>query len=113
MSNPNATAGTGMPAALGDVASPGVMNSHNLPDHGDKLKAAKQIEALFVDADGVAALLAVSRRTVIRLDQSEQLPAPTRWGRLVRWSVSELRAWDAAGRPPRKRWNWKGGRFNG
>lgn len=60
-------------------------------------------EALLVDVDGVAAMLSVSRRTVIRLDQAERIPAPTRLGRAVRWSRAELIEWDRNGRPTRRR----------
>jgi excisionase family DNA binding protein len=54
----------------------------------------------------VAALLKVSPRTVYRLNDGGQLPAPIRLGKTKRWRVTELEAWLRAGAPPRKSWTW-------
>lgn len=62
------------------------------------------IEPLAVDARGVARLLDVSERHVWAMHSSGRLPMPFALGRCRRWRVAELRAWLAAGCPPRDRW---------
>ncbi len=60
---------------------------------------------LVVDARGLAAMLGVSERQINRLDSGGKIPSSIPLGRCKRWSVEELRAWIAAGGPPRSRWN--------
>ncbi|NLE38405.1 MAG: hypothetical protein GX621_10310 [Pirellulaceae bacterium] len=38
------------------------------------------------------------------MDQAGKLPSPVRVGRGLRWRVSEIDAWLAAGCPPRDEW---------
>ncbi len=64
-----------------------------------------EIEPLCVDRAGLAAILNVSVRQVDRLDSGGRLPAAIVLGRCKRWSVEEVKAWIAAGAPPRSRWN--------
>ena len=61
-------------------------------------------ERLALTAGEVADLLGVSLRHVRSLHSSGRLPRPVRFGRAVRWNVEELRAWLAAGSPPRDQW---------
>ncbi len=65
---------------------------------------ATEPERLALSAASVAKLLGISERHLWALNSSGRLPRPVRLGRAVRWSVSELRDWLAAGSPPRDRW---------
>jgi excisionase family DNA binding protein len=50
----------------------------------------------------VAAMLAVSRRTVYRMLDAGQLPEPIRFGkRMLRWLSSQITEWIAKGCPAR------------
>ncbi len=60
--------------------------------------AAGQQPAL-MDAEDVAKTLNCSRRTVRRLADSGQIPAPIRLGRLLRWDRRALQEWIAEGCP--------------
>lgn len=65
---------------------------------------ARGLTPLLVDAAGVASVLCISRTSLFGLLASGRLPLPVlRVGRLVRWSVDQLRAWIGAGCPPRER----------
>lgn len=57
----------------------------------------------------LAALLGCSRALVWRLNSAGRIPQPVRVGGLTRWRVDEVRAWVAAGAPPRARWTWPQG----
>ncbi len=59
---------------------------------------------LAVDAKRLAELLAVSLRTVRRLDSAGKLPRPVRIGGAVRWRLDEIAAWLASDCPDRNRW---------
>ena len=61
-------------------------------------------EMILVDADALAEMLGISRRHLKRLEASGRLPAPIRLGRAVRWNLTEVREWAAAGCPGRARW---------
>ena len=65
---------------------------------------ATETERLAVPAADVAKMLGISERHLWALNSSGRLPRPLRFGRAVRWSVAELRAWMAAGAPERSRW---------
>ncbi len=64
----------------------------------------ESVERLAIPASAVAKLLSISERHVWALNTSGRLPRPARYGRAVRWSLAELRAWQDAGSPPRDRW---------
>jgi predicted DNA-binding transcriptional regulator AlpA len=64
-----------------------------------------ETKPLCVDRAGLAAMLNVSVRQVDRLDSGAKIPAALALGRCKRWYVEEIRAWIAAGAPPRSRWN--------
>ena len=55
-------------------------------------------------ASDVAKLLGISLRHLHGLNSNGRLPRPVRLGKSVRWPVDEIRAWLAAGAPPRDRW---------
>lgn len=56
-------------------------------------------EIELLDVKGAAAILKCSSRTVYRLCDSGQMPAPVRVGRLVRWRREIVAEWIAAGCP--------------
>ena len=60
---------------------------------------------LCVDASGLAVMLDLSPRQIARLDSAGTIPRSISLGRCKRWNVEEVKAWLAAGAPPRSRWN--------
>ena len=60
--------------------------------------------SLAVDAAGFAKLINVSLRHLNALNSSGRVPRPIRFGRSVRWSISEIEAWLDAGAPSRDVW---------
>ena len=54
----------------------------------------------YCDADGCAIRYGFSRRHWMRLVDSGRAPQPTRFGRLVRWSIVMLTEWEADGCRP-------------
>lgn len=67
-------------------------------------------DRLVLPAEDVAKLLDISERHVWALNANGRLPRPIRFGRSVRWSLEELRAWLAAGAPKRSEWEAMRGR---
>jgi excisionase family DNA binding protein len=59
---------------------------------------------LLVTCDGLARLLKVSKRTLMRLRSTGKLPRPVQLGRLVRWRTAEVREWVEAGCPALSIW---------
>ena len=59
-----------------------------------------------VDATAAAVLFGLSKRTWLRMNADEEIPAP-RQIRGLRWDVAELRAWSAANCPVRAEWQPK------
>lgn len=60
---------------------------------------------LAVDAEGAAAMLGLSRAMFYKQADAGRIgPMPVRFGKSVRYSLHELRAWAAAGMPPRHEW---------
>jgi len=55
--------------------------------------------AKYLDAKGCGARYGFSWRHWLRLVDSGRAPQPTRFGRLVRWSLASLESWEAAGCP--------------
>jgi len=53
----------------------------------------------FLDARECATRYGCSWRHWLRLVDSGRAPQPTRFGRLVRWSIATLEAWEAEGCP--------------
>jgi excisionase family DNA binding protein len=65
----------------------------------------RQLEPLAVDAREAAALLGLSRSMFYKMMEAGRIgPQGRRFGKAVRFSVAELRAWAAAGMPPRHVW---------
>ena len=71
-----------------------------MPEH-----SMRQLEPLAVDAREAAALLGLSRSMFYKMMEAGRIgPRGHRFGKAVRFSVAELRAWAAAGMPPRHEW---------
>ena len=62
------------------------------------------IEPLLLSASNTAKTLGISIRLLQSLNSSGRLPMPVRLGRRTLWAADELRAWIAAGTPPREKW---------
>lgn len=71
-------------------------------EHG----ARRQLEALCVDAPDLAAMLGVSLRHLRAMNARGAIPTALAIGRRRVWRIEEIRAWVAAGMPPRHRWTW-------
>jgi excisionase family DNA binding protein len=56
-------------------------------------------EPLLINAEELARLINVSKRTLWRLRSAGDLPAPVRLGSTVRWRLDEIRAWIGQGCP--------------
>lgn len=56
-------------------------------------------DAVLVTPDQLAVWLQLSKRSLWRLRSAGQLPAPVRLRKAVRWRVSDIEAWLAAGCP--------------
>ncbi len=54
---------------------------------------------MLVPIGDVAAMLALSRRTVFRLADAGKLPPPLRIGGSLRWRLADVRKWIADGCP--------------
>ena len=77
--------------------------SQDTPSH--ERSPLARLEPLAVDAEQAAALLGMSRSMFYKMNESGQIgPMGRRFGKCVRWSVAELRAWAEAGMPPRHEW---------
>lgn len=63
-------------------------------------------ESLLLSAEQLAQLLAVSSRTIRRLDSAGKLPRGLRVGGLKRWRRDEITHWIEAGCPNRSNWVW-------
>ena len=48
--------------------------------------------------------LGISESDLYRLDRSGQCPRPARFGRAVKWNLTELHLWIIAGKPDRSEW---------
>lgn len=59
---------------------------------------------LAVGAAELGRLLELGERTIRRMNAAGQLPAPRRIGGSVRWDLTEIREWLAAGCPARPEW---------
>jgi len=59
---------------------------------------------LALSASEVAETLGISERHLWSLHAAGLVPRPVSLGRSKRWPVDELRAWLAAGSPPRDKW---------
>ena len=63
----------------------------------EAVEAAETQDLQYVNRDGLAALLSISRSQTYRLERNQGLPSPTRFGKTVRWRVSEIQDWLSAG----------------
>jgi excisionase family DNA binding protein len=79
------------------------MDVGNVPDMTEGL--TQQFEPLAIDARQAAMLLGLSRSMFYKMMEAGRIgPRGHRFGKAVRFSVAELRAWAAAGMPPRQEW---------
>ncbi len=62
------------------------------------------VEPLLLSTNETAKMLSVSIRLVQALNASGRIPLPVKLGRRTLWVADELRAWIAAGTPPREKW---------
>lgn len=53
-----------------------------------------------IDADACASRLGISKRHWLRLVDRGAAPRPTKFGRLVRWSICSLEEWERGGCKP-------------
>lgn len=54
---------------------------------------------LLISSRQAAKLLKISERTLWRMQNEKEIPAPVRIGRAVRWDVETLKMWVSAGCP--------------
>jgi len=67
--------------------------------------SAKNLPPLLVNAEEASALLHISKRHFLSLDQTGGIgPQGVRLGHSVRWNLSQLQAWTDAGCPSRRQW---------
>lgn len=60
----------------------------------------------YLTSDGLAARLGISLGKLSQLNTAGRIPAPDPfWKRPLYWSIAEIDAWEAAGKPPRKEWD--------
>lgn len=59
---------------------------------------------LLLTSDGLARLLNISKRTLMRLRSVGKLPRPVQLGRLVRWRTAEVHEWVESGCPALAIW---------
>lgn len=68
---------------------------------GPESRSAVTAERRYIDADECAERFGgISKRHWIRLVDSGRAPQPTRFGRLVRWSLESLLEWERGGCRP-------------
>ena len=65
----------------------------------DNASTAPSSEERLIPVDDVAAILAVSRRTVFRWSDVGKMPPPLRIGGSIRWRLTDVRRWIADGCP--------------
>lgn len=70
-----------------------------LPTQPTDPQASALPAAVLLDVNAVAALMAVSPRTVRLLTDAGRMPAPIRLRGLVRWNRGTIDAWIAGGCP--------------
>lgn len=68
-------------------------------------RRSAELQPLVVDTDGLAQLLARSRRSVIRMRSRGLLPTGLRLNGRVCWRVSEINDWLEAGAPDGETWS--------
>ncbi len=66
----------------------------------DSSRAVATTAPTHIDADACASRLGISKRHWLRLVDRGAAPSATRFGRLVRWSIASLEAWERNGCKP-------------
>ena len=73
---------------------------HSQTQNAAAERIGETAERRYIDADGCANRFTFSKRHWNRLVDSGRAPQPTRFGRLVRWSLSTLVEWESGGCRP-------------
>jgi predicted DNA-binding transcriptional regulator AlpA len=81
-----------------------VHRGETVPDRGEARDPAAAVEPLLVDRRELARLLSRSLASLDRDTAAGRVPRPLKIGASVRWKLSEIRAWVAAGCPDRETW---------
>lgn len=67
------------------------------------------VEPLLIRVEDAADLAGLSRAKFYQALEAGLIgPEPIRFGKAIRFSLAELRAWAAAGAPPRSEWRRRG-----
>lgn len=74
-------------------------------------RVSAPIDPALLSAEQVGTLLNISRSAVFELRRDEVIPAPVRFGGVVRWRAAELRDWVASGCPSMSSWQWQPARM--
>lgn len=61
-------------------------------------------KAFTISGMELADRLGVSLRHLRRMDSSGKIPRPVRFGKCIRWRLSEIESWLESGAPDRKTW---------
>lgn len=79
---------------------------HTCGGHGrNRRDRDARLEPLLIPAEQAAELLGISKATLWKHHASRLCPSPVRLGHRTLWRLAELKAWVAAGCPPRVKWN--------
>jgi predicted DNA-binding transcriptional regulator AlpA len=77
----------------------------SLTRRAEQQRTTPAIEPLVIDSRTLAALLQTSKSTVFRRLALGEIPKPVaQFGQQPRWSMSEIKAWIAAGMPDQRTW---------
>jgi predicted DNA-binding transcriptional regulator AlpA len=71
----------------------------SLPGRSGSTRRQENVEVRFLDEAGCACRYNISRKSWRRQVDAGLAPRPTRFGRLCRWSIGALEAWEADGCP--------------
>jgi predicted DNA-binding transcriptional regulator AlpA len=88
-------------AAEPPAPAPSASSKTNGPQRS---RCKRRLSPLVADARRLARLLCCGLRSIRTWDAAGKLPRPIKLGVRVVWVLSEIRAWLAAGAPPREEW---------
>jgi predicted DNA-binding transcriptional regulator AlpA len=70
---------------------------YRFPMNKPTTQSAQETQVLYLSAEQCSERYAFSKRHWLRLVDGGKAPRPTRFGRLVRWSVQSLQEWESTG----------------